>query len=207
MPNFAQLAQPTFINRMILIFIFWNTYKNFALRWRDTSIRHKFYMINTDNIERGKKDMRKRYFIIVITVTALIILSLSTPLLKNFGSFKEHSSGTLIVHASSSGTVNKHPGDPFTVTVTFKNVGDERGTWSVNVDFEDGWVWKGTPKTITLDPGETITCTWNGNVPNDAPPGSTARLVVYYDDSYEPQDWWIYVLAGAQLDIISCSVS
>ena len=60
MPNFAQLAQPTFINRMILIFIFWNTYKNFALRWRDTSIRHKFYMINTDNIERGKGRYEKK---------------------------------------------------------------------------------------------------------------------------------------------------
>jgi hypothetical protein len=59
---------------------------------------------------------------------------------------------------------------------------------------------------LTLEPCHTKTSTWNGTVPEDAPIDSMARLIVYYDDSFEPLDWWIHVIDGAELTITSSTV-
>jgi hypothetical protein len=105
--------------------------------------------------------------------------------------------------------VDKRQGETFTVQVTFKNTGDTNGTWSVNVSFEgeSNWRWKGTLQTLALKPSKTATLTWTGNVPAEAEVGSTARLIVYFDDDFVPQNWWIHVLAGARLTITNSEVS
>jgi hypothetical protein len=105
--------------------------------------------------------------------------------------------------------VDKEQGEAFQVKVTFKNTGDAAGTWNVNVAFEgeSNWGWKGTIQTLALKPSKTATLTWTGNVPVDAEVGSTARLIVYFDNEYAPQNWWIRVLPGAQLAIVSSEVS
>ncbi|MBE0520118.1 hypothetical protein IBX35_03645 [Candidatus Bathyarchaeota archaeon] len=105
------------------------------------------------------------------------------------------------------GVVDKASCEAFTVKISFKNIGKAEGTWSVNIAFEDeAWSWSGTPKTLTLKPCHKKTLTWNGNVPEDAPIDSMARLIVYYADSFEPLDWWIHVIDGAELTITSSTV-
>lgn len=106
-----------------------------------------------------------------------------------------------------SGVVGKAQGETFTVRVTLKNVGETEGAWSVNVAFEgEEWSWSGTPKTLTLKQCHKKTLTWIGNVPSDAQVDTVARLMVYYGDSFAPQDWWIHVIEGAELTITSSSV-
>jgi hypothetical protein len=103
--------------------------------------------------------------------------------------------------------VDKARGETFTVRVTFENVGETEGTWAVNVAFEgEEWSWSGTPKTLTLKQCHEKTLTWIGDVPSDAPIDTVARLIVYYDDSFAPQDWWIHVIEGAELTITSSTV-
>ena len=103
--------------------------------------------------------------------------------------------------------VDKTACETFTVKITFKKTGKTEGTWSVNIAFEDeAWTWCGTPKTLTLKPCHKETLTWNGNVPEGAPIESVARLVVYYDGSFETLDWWIHVIDGAELTITSSTV-
>jgi hypothetical protein len=105
------------------------------------------------------------------------------------------------------GVVDKAACEGFTVKITFRNTGKAEGTWSVNIAFEDeAWSWSGTPKTLTLKPCHKKTLTWNGTVPEDAPIDSIARLIVYYDDSFEPLDWWIHIIDGAELAITSSTV-
>lgn len=109
--------------------------------------------------------------------------------------------------ACNGGVVDKTSCEGFIVKITFKNTGKTEGTWSVNIAFEDeAWTWSGTPKTLALKPCHKETLTWNGNVPEDAPIDSMARLIVYYDDSFEPLDWWIHVIDGAELTITSSTV-
>ena len=105
--------------------------------------------------------------------------------------------------------VDKEQGEAFIVNVTFKNTGDANGTWNVNAAFEgeSNWSWNGTPQMLTLKPSETATLTWMGNVPTEARVGSTVRLIVYFNDDFVPQNWWIHVIAGAELKIISSEVS
>jgi len=43
-------------------------------------------------------------------------------------------------------------------------------------------------------------------VPCDAPVDSLARLIVYYNDSFTPLNWWIHVVSNAELTITSSSV-
>lgn len=106
-----------------------------------------------------------------------------------------------------SGVVDKAQGETFTVKVTFKNVGKNEGTWTVNVAFEgEEWSWSDTPKTLTLKQYHKKTLTWTGNVPSNAPVDTVARLIVYYGDSFAPQDWWIHVTEGAELTITSSTV-
>ena len=105
--------------------------------------------------------------------------------------------------------VDKRQGGAFTVKVTFKNIGDASGAWQVNVAFEgeSNWDWQGTPQTLVLTPSKTATLTWTGSVPAEAEVGSTARLIVYFDNEVVPQNWWIHVLAGAELEIVQSEVS
>ena len=108
----------------------------------------------------------------------------------------------------ATNVVNKRQGEAFTVKVTFKNTGDATGTWNINVSFEgeSNWTWKGTPQALTLESGKTASLTWTGNVPVNASVGSAARLIVYFNDEFASQDWWIHVLAGAELKITSSTV-
>ena len=48
--------------------------------------------------------------------------------------------------------------------------------------------------------------TWEGIIPNDAPLDTLARLVVYYDDTFIALNWWIHIVAGAELSITSSCV-
>ena len=104
-------------------------------------------------------------------------------------------------------TVAKAAGDAFTVKIAFTNTGKTTGTWSINIAFEDRvWSQAGTPQNLTLTPGQTETLVWNGVVPDNATVDSVARLVVYYDDSYKPLNWWIHVVPSAELTIKSSIV-
>jgi len=104
--------------------------------------------------------------------------------------------------------VDKRQGEAFTVKVAFKNTGDTTGTWKVNVSFESesNWSWQGTPQALTLKPDKTASITWTGSVSENASVGSTARLIVYFDDKFVAQNWWIHVLPGAELKIVSSEV-
>lgn len=113
----------------------------------------------------------------------------------------------LDVECISGGVIEKMQQETFTVKVTFKNIGDTKGTWSVNVAFEGAWTWTGTPKNLTLKPCYKKTLTWTGMVPCDAPIGSTARLIVYYNDNFVLQDWWILVVSDAELTVVSSVVT
>jgi hypothetical protein len=100
------------------------------------------------------------------------------------------------------GVVDKAPCEVFTVQITFKNAGKCEGTWSFNIAFEgETWSWSGTPQTLTLKPCKSKTLTWNGSVPCDAPMDSIARLIVYYNDSFTPLNWWIHVVSNAELTV------
>ncbi len=106
-----------------------------------------------------------------------------------------------------SGVVDKTPCEMFKVKITFKNTGKAEGTWSVNIAFEgEVWTWSGTSQILTLKPCQTKTLEWNGSVPCTAPIDSQARLIAYYNDSFMPLDWWIHVVAGAELAITSSTV-
>jgi len=108
---------------------------------------------------------------------------------------------------SEGGVVDKAPCEAFTVKIGFKNTGTTEGTWSVNIAFEgESWSWSGAPLILTLKPCKTKTLTWNGSVPCDAPNGSTARLIVYHNDSFTRLDWWIHVVSNAELTITSSTV-
>ena len=105
------------------------------------------------------------------------------------------------------GVVDKTQSEAFTVKITFKNTGKTEGTWSVNIAFEgDAWSWSGTPQSLTLKPESAKTLVWNGIVPCNATVESLARLIVYYDNSFAPLDWWIHVVPGAELTITSSTV-
>ena len=102
---------------------------------------------------------------------------------------------------SCSGVVDKKPKEGFVAEITFRNVGTSEGTWSVNIAFEgERWTWAGTAQKLTLGSCDMRTLTWEGTVPANASVGSVARLVVYYNDSFQAWDWWIHVVAGAELN-------
>jgi len=145
--------------------------------------------------------MKKRYALLSLALITIIV----TLGFLSVGS--DNQSLACLACGGCGGVVDKTPCQDFTVKITFKNIGKAEGTWSVNIAFEDeAWSWSGTPKTLTLKPCHKKTLTWNGNVPEDAPIDSMARLIVYYDDSFEPLDWWIHVIDGAELTITSSTV-
>lgn len=125
--------------------------------------------------------------------------------LSSIGSNGQHL--VCLAWGGDGGVVDKAPCEAFTVKITFKNAGKTEGTWAVNIAFEgDFWTWSGTPQNLTLKPYKTKTLTWNGIVPCDAPIGSTARLIVYYNYSFVRLNWWIHIVSNAKLTITSSTV-
>jgi hypothetical protein len=146
-----------------------------------------------------KEKMAKKYALLFLVAVLLVVAV-------NF-SVSESSNSLVFANYQKDGIVDKAAGDAFTVKITFKNTGKTEGNWSLNIAFEDSvWSQVGTAQNLMLDPGETETLTWNGMVPANAPVGSMARLVVYYDDSFKALNWWIHVVPGAELTIKSSSV-
>lgn len=144
--------------------------------------------------------MKKKYLLLSLTVTVMILMI-------GFSAVGLNTAPLTLACESDSGVVEKMPCEEFKVKITFKNAGKAEGTWYVNIAFEgEAWVWSGGAQTLTLKPYQTKTLTWNGNVPSSASVGSQARLIVYYNDSFMPLDWWIYVVAGAELTITSSTV-
>ncbi len=142
--------------------------------------------------------MKKKFALLSLALVTIIV----TLIFSSMGSDDQ-----ALACLACGGVVDKTACETFTVKITFKNTGKTEGTWSVNIAFEDeAWTWCGTPKTLTLKPCHKETLTWNGNVPEDAPIDSMARLIVYYDDSFEPLDWWIHIIDGAELAITSSTV-
>ncbi len=134
-------------------------------------------------------------FLVAVLVIVIFNFSLSDP------------DNPLVFACEGNGVVDKAPGDAFTAKITVQNTGKTEGTWSVNIAFEDNsWSQAGTPQNLTLQPEETETLIWNEFVPANATLDSMARLVVYYDDSFEVLDWWIHVIPGAELTIESSTV-
>jgi len=143
--------------------------------------------------------MAKKYAVLVLVAVLVVVVV-------NF-SVADTGNSLVFAHNQQDCIVDKVAGDAFTVKITFKNTGKTEGNWSVNIAFEDEvWSQVGTPQNLKLNPGETETLTWNGVVPANATVGSVARLVVYYDDSFEALNWWIHVVPGAELTIKSSSV-
>jgi hypothetical protein len=143
----------------------------------------------------------KRFALLSVTVATLIILVASLAL--GF----DDSPLACLACSGGSGVVDKTQCEAFKVRITFNNTGKTEGTWSVNIAFEgESWSWTGTPQTLTLKPRETETLKWNGSVPCNAPIGSIARLIVYYNNSFTSLNWWIHVVPGAELTITSSRV-
>jgi hypothetical protein len=144
--------------------------------------------------------MRKRYVLLSLAVATLVIMV-------GFLARGSDSQPLACFACGGGGVVDKTQSEAFTVKITFKNTGSAEGTWSVNIAFEgEKWTWTGTSQSLTLKPCKTKTLTWNGTVPSDAPIDSVARLIVYYDNSFVPLDWWIHVVPGAELTITSSTV-
>ena len=143
--------------------------------------------------------MARKYAILLFSALLIfVVISISL----------NDSVNSLVLSASQKeGFVNKAAGDPFTVEIEFQNTGKTEGDWSINIAFEGkSWFQSGIAQNLQLGVGKKETLTWNGFVPEDATPGSVARLVVYYDDSYKALDWWIQVTPNAELTIKSSSV-
>jgi hypothetical protein len=140
--------------------------------------------------------------IVSLTVTFAAVIIIASVLV-----ITPNESGLTCLAFESVDVVDKAQGENFTARVTLKNVGKTEGTWSVNVAFEgEKWSWSGTPKTLTLKQCHKKTLTWTGYVPSDSQVDTVARLIVYYGDSFAPQDWWIHVIEAAELTITSSSV-
>ena len=103
--------------------------------------------------------------------------------------------------------VEKVQGEVFTVEIGFKNTGKNEGRWNISIVFEgEHWFQIGNSQYLELEPSEEKKMSWVGIVPTDAPLDSVARLVVYFEDSFKPLNWWIYVVPGAELTIKSSCV-
>ncbi len=152
--------------------------------------------------ENGKGMIAKKFVLLSLAVTTLVIMIGFSAI-----SLNNQSLACLACEGEDGGIVDKTPCEAFIVKITFKNTGKSEGTWSVNIAFEsETWKWTGTPQTLTLKPYKTKTLTWNGSVPYEAPTDSVARLIVYYNDSFTPLNWWIHVISNAELTITSSTV-
>ncbi|NIO36179.1 hypothetical protein GTO27_00585 [Candidatus Bathyarchaeota archaeon] len=114
---------------------------------------------------------------------------------------------TLVCTACNDGVVEKIPGESFEVEIKLKNAGSIKTTWSVNIAFEGrNWFWTGASKILTLEPCKSESLIWTGEIPEDAEIWTVARLVVYYNESFESLDWWIRVIGDVEPSIISSNV-
>lgn len=103
--------------------------------------------------------------------------------------------------------VKKVQGEAFIVEIGLKNIGKNEGNWNINIVFEgDTWSQEGNSQDLKLEPGEERIVSWTGNIPEDAPINTLARLVIYYGDSFKALNWWIKVVPGAELSITSSCV-
>ena len=142
--------------------------------------------------------MKKKHITTLLVLSMVIVLSSVTANSKN---------SDLTCSACGNGVVEKMLGETFTVKIKFKNSGTTIGVWSVNIAFEsESWSWTGTSQILTLRSGSRKMLIWDGIIPSNIQVGSIARLVVYYNDSHQPLDWWIYVTNGAELSISSSVV-
>jgi len=145
--------------------------------------------------------MKKKLTLFSITL-AVLIITIGFSVIGSGGQ-----SSACLACGGDGGVVDKTSCEAFTVKIIFKNTGKSEGTWAVNIAFEgDFWIWSGTPQTLTLKPYKIKTLTWTGNVPCDAPVGSTARLIVYYNNSFVRLNWWIHIVPSAELTITSSTV-
>jgi hypothetical protein len=142
------------------------------------------------------------------TLTAAIIILTLLATLSITYLFGPSKGASLDFDVLCSGTVDKKPGESFTVKITFKNKGTTEGTWNTTVTFEgDYWIWKGEKKELALEPDNKETLKWQGDVPANAEVDSIARLIVYYDGDYVALNWWIHVISGAELCVVDSKVS
>ena len=132
------------------------------------------------------------------TIIILVVLLAISPDTSTFAS---------LACSGSNGVVDKTSSEAFTVEIVFKNDGKGSGMWTVNTVFEgQSWIWKGTAQTLALKPSQKKTLIWSGSVPENATVNSIARLIVYYNDTFIPLDWWIHVVSEAELTITSSTV-
>lgn len=114
---------------------------------------------------------------------------------------------SLNIDLRCGGTVEKRVGEVFTVRIAFKNKGTGEGTWRVSVAFEgEDWTWKGEQQHLSLGSQERETLSWEGTVPDNAAVDSIARLIVYYDNEFIRQHWWIHVAPSPELAILHSQV-
>ena len=145
----------------------------------------------------------KKQFLAAMAIIALVLIIGFSPAISNNQSLAE-----LMCNGNEGGIVDKAQTAEFAVEIGFKNTGRGTGEWSVNVAFEgEKWSWTGTQQSLRLTPSSNKTLSWDGTVPESAPIDSVARLVVYYDGSFQALDWWIHVVPGAHLMITSSSVA
>ncbi len=144
------------------------------------------------------KGLKKRTVVLLFSIVAIVaIVNLSMTA----------SSETIACSTGEQGVVSKVTGDEFVIAVTFKNIGKSEGNWAITPVFEgEFWNWKGTLEILNLGVGGTKTLKWTGIVPDDATTNSMARLVVYYNDSFKALNWWIRVVPGAELSVVSSTV-
>ena len=142
--------------------------------------------------------MKKKLSLIVFSAVLLIIM---------FNFSFTNATDPLEFSEKRSEIVEKVQGEIFTVEIGFKNTGKKEGRWNISIVFEgEHWFQIGNSQYLELEPSEEKIVSWTGIVPTDAPIDSVARLVVYFEDSFKPLNWWIYVVPGAELTIKSSCV-
>jgi len=142
--------------------------------------------------------LKKKLSLIVFSAVLLIIM---------FNFSFTNATDPLEFSEKRSEIVEKVQGEVFTVEIGFKNTGKNEGRWNISIVFEgEHWFQIGNSQYLELEPSEEKIMSWAGIVPTDAPLDSVARLVVYFEDSFKPLNWWIYVVPGAELTIKSSCV-
>ena len=142
--------------------------------------------------------MKRKLSLIVFSAVLLIIM---------FNFSFTNATDPLEFSEKRSEIVEKVQGEVFTVEIGFKNTGKNEGRWNISIVFEgEHWFQIGNSQYLELEPSEEKIVSWAGIVPTDAPLDSIARLVVYFEDSFKPLNWWIYVVPGAELTIKSSCV-
>jgi len=142
--------------------------------------------------------LKKKLSLIVFSAVLLIIM---------FNFSFTNATDPLEFSEKRSEVVEKVQGEVFTVEIGFKNTGKNEGRWNISIVFEgEHWFQIGNSQYLELEPSEEKIMSWAGIVPTDAPLDSVARLVVYFEDSFKPLNWWIYVVPGAELTIKSSCV-